>query len=509
MKKINKYIGQLSILIFSLLLSCNNFEDINTNPDTTTTVSSSLLCTEVVLSVAEFSGTDAKAMITENALPKYVGYANEGQMNEQYNKITNASFSGMTVLPNIVKMIEYAEGSVTEDSYKGVAKFVRAYMFYNLTMKMGDIPYSETNQGDEGNYTPTYDTQQEILIAILDELIEADEYFAIGNTFTGDPTPYDGDPEKWRRATNALALKILISLSDKVDVSDLAVKSRFAEIVTNGYLMESTTGYWGLEYSTVSDQPLYGTNDLFTSKTIISSLLIDNLKNLNDRRMYYIAEPALAQINTGLLEDDADAYVGVDVSMDYSTMNTNHSAGMYSLINLRFLNEPTNEPRMLLTYAEQELILAEARIRGWITAGTAENYYEEGVESALTTMMEISDTYAHGKPITQSYIDSYFTDEAAFKTTTDEQLKQIWMQRYILNFFQDANGSFFEYRRNTYPEFPINSATSLNVNNTSAIPMRWLYPSSESSYNNENLVEALESQYDGYDEINKLMWLLK
>jgi len=39
--------------------------------------------------------------------------------------------------------------------------------------------------------------------------------------------------------------------------------------------------------------------------------------------------------------------------------------------------------------------------------------------------------------------------------------------------------------------------------------MRYLYPGSESTYNNENLVEALNRQYDGYDEVNKLMWLLK
>jgi len=83
------------------------------------------------------------------------------------------------------------------------------------------------------------------------------------------------------------------------------------------------------------------------------------------------------------------------------------------------------------------------------------------------------------------------------------------MQRYLLNFMQDAQYSYFEYRRTSYPEFPINPATSLNENNPNGLPMRWLYPSSETNYNRENLIEALDRQYDGYDEINKLMWLLK
>ncbi len=53
------------------------------------------------------------------------------------------------------------------------------------------------------------------------------------------------------------------------------------------------------------------------------------------------------------------------------------------------------------------------------------------------------------------------------------------------------------------------SATSLNENNKNGIPMRWLYPAAEANYNRENLEEALNRQYDGYDEINKIMWILK
>ena len=55
----------------------------------------------------------------------------------------------------------------------------------------------------------------------------------------------------------------------------------------------------------------------------------------------------------------------------------------------------------------------------------------------------------------------------------------------------------------------INPVTSLNENNPNAVPMRALYPGSETSYNRENLIIALDRQYEGYDEINKIMWLLK
>lgn len=508
MKKINKIIG-LGLSLLFLLVGCDQFEEINTNPDATTQASASMVSTGVILTNIKFNGRDSHAYLQPNALSKYLGYANQSQMDAQYNKIGSSGFGTMTILPNIEKMVEYATGTVMENSYRGLAKFSRAYMFYQLTMQMGDIPYSETNMAATANYRPKYDTQEAVFIGILNELKEADAFFAKGITFAGDPTPYNGDPNKWRRASNAFALKVMMSLSKKSAVASLDLKNRFAAIVASGFLLESNTGFLGLNYSATNIHPMSGTNDLFTSRTDISSLLIDNLKNLNDRRLFYVADPAAAKIAGGLTQSDMEAYVGADVSMDYADLTAEHLKGNFSLINSRYLKEATAEPRMMVTYAEQQLILAEARILGWISTSTAKDYYESGVKSALAAMMATKASYAHGKAIDQAYINGYFTGEAAFKEATSDQLKQIWMQRYILNFMQDAESSYFEYRRNNYPAFPINPATNLNENSPTQMPMRWLYPSSETNYNRENLIEALNRQYEGYDEVNKLMWLLK
>lgn len=509
MKKIIYKAGTVAILMLILFTGCSKFEDINTNPDSITQASSSMICTSVILANIKFNGRDAHAYLQPNALAKYLGYANQSQMPSQYNKLENTGFGSMTMLPNIDKMVEYAAGSVMENSYKGIAKFSRAWMFFNATMQVGDIPYSQTNGGMNGEYRPAYDKQEDVFIGILNELKEADQFFAQGVTFTGDPTPYNGNPDKWRRASNAFALKVLMSLSKKANVASVDVKNRFAAIVTAGFLLEPTTGFLGLNYSATNIHPMSGTNDLFTSRTDISSLLIDNLKLLGDRRLFYMADPAAAQILGGLTQSDWDAYVGADVSMSYDDLTAEHLLGRFSLINSRYLKEAASEPRMLMTYAEQQLILAEARILGWITTGTAQDYYESGVKSALAAYTNMNSSYAHGMAINQAYINGYFTGEAAFKTTAEDQLKQIWMQRYILNFMQNPESSYYEYRRNNYPPFPINPLTNLNENNPNGMPMRWLYPTSETNYNRENLIAALNSQYEGYDEVNKLMWLLK
>jgi len=507
MKNINKYIGLASAFILLLVTGCNKFDEINTNPDTTTKVPASMECTNIVLDMIGDGGL-AMGFISTNALPKYVGFTLLGKNSSQYNNTGSGGFGAMTVLPNIDAMLESAKGSTMEDSYTGLAHFAKAYTFYKMTMWMGDIPYSEAGKGADGLYKPKYDTQEEVFIAILDELKLADEYFAKGVTFSGDPTPYAGDPKKWRKAANAVALKVLMSLSKKENLASLGVKTRFAEIVTANNLMEKTTGYWGLTYSTQNKHPL-SASVMFAPKTVISKLFLDNLEILNDRRLFYFCEPATSLITAGKVQSDTAAYRGVNVAMDYDAMNAEYKAGKLSQINKRYEKEDACEPRMMMTYAEQQLILAEASVRGWISAGAAKTYYEDGVKAALALIMATKSSYAHTVPIDQAYIDGYFTGEAAFKTTPEEQLKQIWMQGYILRFMQDADFSYFEYRRNSYPVFPINPASSMNENNTSAIPMRCLYPGSETSYNRENLIIALDRQYEGYDEINKIMWLLK
>lgn len=491
------------------MVSCNKFDSINTNPNATEKVNSSLLATKIILQNLKFQGRDAKAYLSDNGLSKYIAYGNETMLSSQYNYLGAADFGPMTLVPNAKSMVGYAAGSTMENSYKALAKFSRAFMFYYLTMEVGDIPYSTTGDGESGNIRPVYDQQQDVFRGILDELKEAAQLFGQGVKFDGDPTPYNGDPAKWRRATNAFALKVLMSMSTKADDAGLNIKARFSDIANGGFLLESSTGYLGLAYTSVNPHPLSGTNDLFTSRTIISSFVLDFLKDLNDRRMFYFADPARSLIAGGLSENDPDAYAGADVGEDYNEISAKLIADKYSLLNARYLKVQAGDPRIMMSYAEQQLILAEARIRGWITTGNAEDYYNSGVRAALSTYIPVDAAYVHGNPITQSYIDNYFSGEAAFKTDQDDQLKQVWVQRYLLQFMQDPISAYFEQRRTGYPAFPINPATSLNVNNKNALPVRWLYPGSELNYNKTNLIDALNRQYGGVDEINNKMWLVK
>jgi len=499
------------ITIFSCLsVACNKFDDINSNPDATNEANAKMLATTVILKNFKFSGRDAMAYISDNGMSKYVAYANQSIMTSQYGYLGATSFGDMTILPNIESMEKYAVGIPAENSYRGLAKFSRAFMFYNLTMKVGDIPYSQAGKGQSELITKVpYDSQEDVFKGILAELKEADEYFSKGSVFTGDPTPYNGDPGKWRRAVNAFRLKVLLSLSKKTANSSISIVQDFASIVQNTPLMEEATGFLGLNYSSVNMHPLFSTNPVITSRAILSSLLVSQLKLYNDRRLFYYGEPAASQLALGKMQNDMAAYVGVNVSDNYDQITASYLNGNYSGINLRYQQNVSSDPRIILGYAEQQLILAEASLLGWISTGNAKTYYEQGTREALKYIMNTTASYAHGMPINQSYIDGYFTGEAAFKNDVNMQLKQIWMQKYFMYYMQDPIQCYYEYRRTNYPDFPINPATSLNENKKTALPMRWLYPANENTRNQENLLEALQRQYNGIDEVNQLMWVLK
>lgn len=509
MNKILKNSGLYIAFGILFLTSCNKFDEINTNPNKTNKVNASLLATKIILQNMKYQGRDAKAYLSDNGISKYIAYGNETILSTQYYYLGATDFSPMLIVPNVNSMLANAAGSQMENSYKGLAKFSRAFMFYYLTMEVGDIPYSQTGMGSKGDIRPVYDPQESVLKGILDELKDADGFFAQGTKFSGDPTPYNGDPDKWRRASNAFALKVLMSLANKAGDANLNIKGRFADIVNGGELLQPGTGYLGLAYSTTNPYPMSGTNDLFTSRTIISHLVLSNLKALNDRRLFYFADPAKSLIAAGKSDSDTSAYVGADITLDYNTLTANLVADKYSLLNSRYLKVQAGDPRIMVSYAEQQLILAEARILGWITTGSAQDYYQSGVSAALANYMSVDPSYVHGNPITQAYINNYFTGDAAFQSNPADQLKQIWLQRYLLQFMQDPISAFFLQRRTGYPVFPVNPATSLNTNNPGAIPVRWLYPGSELNYNKDNLIQALNRQYGGVDDINGKMWLLK
>ena len=113
--------------------------------------------------------------------------------------------------------------------------------------------------------------------------------------------------------------------------------------------------------------------------------------------------------------------------------------------------------------------------------------------------------------ITQTYIDNYFTGEAAYKTggTKQDRLKQILTQRWLIDFFQPNSSYYPQFLRTGYPEYILDPTTSLNDDNLSTFPKRWKYPTSELTTNPENYQKAIDEQYGGIDNTMQVPWYLQ
>ena len=165
-----------------------------------------------------------------------------------------------------------------------------------------------------------------------------------------------------------------------------------------------------------------------------------------------------------------------------------------------------------MLFRSMNFVLAEAAERGWIS-GSAQNYYEKGIRASFefvrTTVS--SPEYNQGMTITDEYITQYLKGEdVAYATngTSLDRLKQIWMQAFLASYFHLAWDSYYDYRRTGYPELPINPETNLN-DDKYKIPVRWLYPESETNYNKEQLINAVNRQWGGSEDVNKIMWIIK
>jgi hypothetical protein len=507
---------KIAVLSICILFAGCDFDEINTNPDAPVTATPGMLATGQIGSLL-IKASDGKWFFGDHMVSKHISWG-EGLMEDnQYNRFGRSGFGAYPGLMNAKKMVEIADDADRE-AYTGLFLFLKANRLFEVSMGLGDIPYSEAFQALEGNTKPKYDTQKDVMLNVLADLDEAYTHFSNATRdFEGDITHFNGRAEKWKRAVSALQLKVLINLSKKESDPDLNVKGRFAKIVAEQQLMLSNDDNLQLTYGTMASNqyPMYvlggNRNAMYPDMT---TTVMEPLKQYEDYRLFAFAEPCKAKTDAGVPADEWDAYGCVDPSWKYTEeIIPYRNAGNASLINNRFFEIQSGQPCIKHGYAEQNFILAEARLRGWITTGNANDYYKEGIRASLQfTAANTPEQYAHGRPITDAWIETFLQKPALQLAMGDglspDNLSKIITQKYLDAFMHDTYNSYYEYRRTGFPALPINPETNRN-SVPDRMPVRWMYENNEYNYNRENVQEAVQRQFNGNDDVNELMWILK
>ncbi len=507
MKRITKYIV---IALVGVSSSCSKFDEINTDPEAAEKVTSAMIATRIILNLA--NQPTQKGFLQPYMLNKNIVWT-EFVESFQYNGFGAGSLSFIAI-NDAHFMVEFAGTEALAKSYEGLMYFARAAKFFEATMDLGDIPYHDALKGEtDKQYFPKYDTQKAVFLGILNELELADQAFAAGTKFTGDPI-YDGTVEHWRKLVNSYALNVLMQLSKKETDADLNIKGRFQQILANKPLFTSNADNYQLVRADLSGQqyPFYKVGNNFTIYPIVSSEIIDRLKARADRRLFYYANPSPVKLAGGQTQSDFSAYVGIDPSLVYDNILDIKNSNDYSKLNDRYVEIATGEPTQQLSYSQLCFIVAEAAVRGWVNE-SAVDWYKKGVEASMKFIYDHTPNttqFHHNMPLDAGYVSSYVnTLGDSFPAASEARIEEIITQKYLASYLQSEFVTYYDYRRTGYPRWKINPATSLNSEAPTKIPVRWRYPTVEFNYNSENVDEAVQRQFGGIDDINQLMWLLK
>lgn len=483
------------IAVFSGLASCKKLEEINVDPNRVTETHPQLQLTQIEWDAFRY-GNETGPLYAEKKLVQ-----TDGESAGQYYKWDRSDFSPYSEMRDVTKMMEEAT-RINSNAYLALGKFFRAFYFLNLTLTFGDVPYSQALQGEsQETYTPpVYDKQKDVFKGILAELKEANDLLANENSIIAGDIIYKGDVTKWRKAINAFRLKVLLLLSKKEADADLNIKSTFAQIVTNEPLFESNSDDAQLVFLDQEGNryPEFNSSS-YGSGMYMDSTFIRRLQDREDPRLFIYCTQTKNAEDNGLAIDDFSAYEGGDPAAPYSEVNTKAANGKTSKVNNRYHKDPTTEPMVVIGFSEQQLIIAEGIVRGWV-AGDAAEYYNDGVKASF----KFYQTYAKGlgQYVSESIATAYLAkpiNNLATAATNEEKIEKIIMQRYLRAFLQSPWGPFFDHLRTGYPSF----RRPAGVN----IPFRWIYPQAEYNTNADNVAAAIQSQFgEGNDKISSQPW---
>jgi hypothetical protein len=490
-----KYI--LSTLIISFLVSCSDFKQLEQNPNLPTSVPSSIILRDVLSKMNDEAWNDV--MRANQFYASNYNYYSNNEYNWGFAELD------FTTLKNVVQMEKEAKNAGAKDlnPYSALGKFLRAYYYTNMSLKVGDLPVKDALQGLALD-KPKYNTQKEVFIQIIKWLEESNtdltQLITSGDKTLDGDIYYNNDLRKWQKAVNSFRLRVLIHLSKQADDADLKVKTDFANVISNptkyplmNDLSESLQYVWGTNNKYPRNPDNFGNN---ATRENMAKTYTDLLKSYKDPRLFVVAEPADAQLAKGLKATDFEAYVGASSGEDLADMSSKAGLGQYSFQSRkRYYGSYTGENTFVISYPEMCFNIAEAINRGW-TAGNAQDWYERGLKSSMS-FYGLNDITAY---LAQSNV-KYAGNNAA-------GLNQILSQKYIAFFQNSGYEAYYNWRRTGVPTFLVGTGTG----NGTKIPVRYLYPKSERTTNMENLSEAIKRQFNvliAEESINSPLWIVK
>jgi hypothetical protein len=490
-KSLSAWVG-----LFLMITGCNKIADFgntNVNPNGTSTPVTAALLTAVESGLGGNGSGGAGEVLfyaTSIVAGQYAQYFAETQYpgTSLYTapifNYSNIYSTDLYDLQNIInqnsdpatKGIVASSGSNVNQI--AIARILKAYLFWTVTDRWGDIPYSEALKGGAIKL-PKFDKQQDIYADLIKELKEAASQFDDnGLVVKGDILMnYSGTGNaatvnsKWRKFANSLRMLIALRTSKVYPNAGQWAATEFKNALSDagGYISSNSENV-ALTYANTTYANPFFINYVTNSRVdnAESSTMTDLLSSLNDPRLsVYGTTPN-----------------GFPYGLDRA-----HATAITSGIAYIFKGQSTQatDPVTITSAAVVTLARAEAAERGWTTEN-AETLYNQAVTLAFAQ---------YGFTATQA---SNFLAQPSVKYGTDN-IAKIATQRWIA-LYPDGVQAWAEWRRTGYP---ILRPSQYAVNPGGQIPRRYIYGTDEYSLNEAN-VKAAAARYTGGDNQDSRMW---
>lgn len=456
-----KYI-YLTLFLSFLLGSCNEFDDeINKDPNNPSAASASQLLANVALSLQDVSHN-----LSGQFLAQYL--AEVEYQDASLYPVSSTSFYGWYQGP-LMNLETLLNNSLGSNDQEAVAKTLKAYFFWHITDRWGDVPYSEALQGTE-NLTPVYDTQESIYTSLFGLLKEAAAQ--VEGSGISDDIIYGGDMEKWEKLSNTIRLLMALRLSE---VDEATGKMEFNAALTAGVMTSNDDNFIFNHLAEANHQsywfsqidPVLGRGREWWALT---ETLVQHMAPVNDPRLPVYGRTAGSGNYVGLA-------FGTEGVIDASTV---------SLLGTELWKQ--DAPVYLITYPQVLFALAEAAKRGWLPGGDAEaeSYYNMAIEQSLLQWTGSTNGLAA------------FLAEPDIAYAPATGLEQIATQRWV-HLFMNGYEGWAGWRRTGYPD-------NMVAPGGRPVPNRQTYTETESFNNTENYNKAIERQFDGLEIASKHVW---
>lgn len=459
---------------------------------------------------------------------------------------------------SIKNLVDAIHQSEDKPNLNAALRIHRVYLTAVLADIYGDVPASEAGLGYiSGISTPKYDTVEELYNWFFEELTACEALLGTGtDNISGDVTSMGGDVAQWKKYANALRMRYAMRISD---VNPQKAQDEFEKAVAAGAISSAADDVY-IKYADSPYTYYDGANDYdfrtnalseilygqdATSPTFVSSTLFYQMQRTADPRLYRICRHYYnikrSQVKPDKeenidLTDEVLAYfertqtgeepcnpgaawysdwMNVPATSELPTLqkkadidantydNSDFRArAMRPHLNIDF--EMPNTPGDLMSYAEVEFLLAEAKTKGWNVSGDAESHYEAGVRAS---MQLLNNHYLTSNKISEEEINAFIANNPLGENPKETINTQAWILHMM-----NPSEAWANMRRSDYPAILDRTRLGIFTNGFTytdadmTMPNRLRYPELEAQYNSASYKAAIERMGGTDNWHSKLYW---